>query len=219
LAAADSKIQIPNRAVAEGDDVGEPLRRLLETINILPTGADLKEASKPTRAFTGTPDSVAVIEAGATALAKWWSAGLGVAAAGLWASVVRFWEQYGELQNVMLWVAAVVSTALALAIGYVLASDIRGRAAATVATLQGRTQLAGAMIASAERQFRPDAGTSRGIVALPAPLKVHHIGVEGPEEANWTALAIAFESGKETEFYLVKGGQQGWVEGSKVRVT
>lgn len=78
-----AEVQIPGKAVSDEKDVRRPVRILLEDLNLLGTEAETKEAEGFKAAFAGPPQSVAVIEAGATAAAKWWAAGLGAAAIAL----------------------------------------------------------------------------------------------------------------------------------------
>jgi hypothetical protein len=52
---------------------------------------------------------------------------------------------------VLLWVAAIASAAALLALAYILGSDVRGRSAAMVATIEARKAVATAMIAATER--------------------------------------------------------------------
>src|SRR5205807_765660 len=65
-----------NAQFAAGEDVSAPLVQLLRDLHILATETDMEKAGSATSAFTGPPQSVAIIEAGATALGKWWTAAL-----------------------------------------------------------------------------------------------------------------------------------------------
>jgi hypothetical protein len=71
-----NEVRIPRKAVSDDTDIREPARNLLEGLNLLGTREETEQAKGFTAAFTGPPQSVALIEAGATAAAKWWSAGL-----------------------------------------------------------------------------------------------------------------------------------------------
>ncbi len=216
-----AKVQIPAAAVASaGDDVSVPLAQLLRDLSLLPTKDDLEKSSKLTTAITGTPDSVAVIEAGATAVSKAWAAGLGVAATTLWGSVVKLWDGNEAQRGVMLWVAGIVSAAAVLAIGYIVSSDVGGRAAATVATYEARWQVAVAMLVGAQavHESQEDADNEWDVLALPAALTVKNTSVAGADESGWKALVIRSSKG-ETEYWLIKGSRHAWVKASDVELT
>ncbi len=75
---ADAEIRIPGNAIdPEGADVAAPAAGVLRELHLLPTKEELAEAGKAAALLGGPPQSVAVIEAGATALSKWWAGGLG----------------------------------------------------------------------------------------------------------------------------------------------
>lgn len=137
------KVQLPGNAVAaSGDDVAAPAKSLLIEMRLLGTDEEIEKAGQFSAVFIGPPQSVAVIEAGATALVKAWAAGLGAAAIATWSSVVGFWSgQPTDIKQVFLWIGAIVSAALLLSIGLMVSSDVRGRAAASVATIEGRTAI------------------------------------------------------------------------------
>src|SRR4051794_15199134 len=147
-------VRLPGDAVAhDGQDVAAPAAAILERLNVLPPQKELDDAGGPGTAFGGPPQSVAVIEATATALSKWWAVGLGVSITAAWGSVVGFWNtQQPPTQRMVLLTASIATAALALAIGYIVGSDVRGRAAATVATVEARARIAEAVIRRAEGQ-------------------------------------------------------------------
>ena len=86
-----TNVQIPGKAVSDNTDLRQPVRALLEDLNLLGTAQEDQDAQGFQAAFTGPPQSVAVIEAGATAAAKWWAAGLGAAVIATWSSVAVWW--------------------------------------------------------------------------------------------------------------------------------
>ena len=92
--------EIPGSAVkAEAADISEPIALLLRGLSLLPNETDLEKAGKATAAFTGPPDSVSVIEAGASAAAKWWSvtiAGGGLIAGG---TILKVWKMKLTLER------------------------------------------------------------------------------------------------------------------------
>ncbi len=153
----ETPVQIAKSAVAKGEDgrdIAVPAVRMLEKLNLLPSATELKTADGIAAAFRGPTASVSVIEAGATALSKWWAAGLGAAVLALWGSVRVFWttlEAQPATQQVLLWGAAIASAAALLALAYILGSDVRGRSAAMVATIEARKAVATAMIEATER--------------------------------------------------------------------
>lgn len=84
-------IRIPGKAVSDDADLRKPVRSLLEDLNLLGTEEEAKKAQGFKAAFAGPPQSVALIEAGATAAAKGWAAGLGAVVISLWGAVAKWW--------------------------------------------------------------------------------------------------------------------------------
>src|SRR5438094_78317 len=76
-----------------GNDLSKPVVQLLNDVNVLGTTEDLKAANGTGAAFAGPPESVAIIEAGATALGKWWATALGAGAGltGIVAAIQGIW--------------------------------------------------------------------------------------------------------------------------------
>src|SRR4029453_19243141 len=139
----DPKVQVPSAAVTATDDLLAPTRDLLEGLNLLPSKADLKTAEGFASAFKGPPESVSLIEAGATAANKWWAAGLGGGVIAAWTAVRGWWDgTIPATQPVALWVAAIVTAAAVLGIAYLLGSDVRGRAAVATETVRVRAAVA-----------------------------------------------------------------------------
>src|SRR5689334_15791396 len=111
-------------------DIGVPAAALLTRLNLLETPADMANADGVTSVLSGPPQTVALIESGATAAAKWWSAGGAAVVAAAWVKLYSWWgSQPGHIQDVALWGIAIITSAVALAIAYLLATDIRSRAA------------------------------------------------------------------------------------------
>src|SRR6202035_1466809 len=139
-------VQFPGEAFGDhSDDLSPPIVQLLQDLHVLASGTDLAQADGRQAAFKGPPQSVAIIEAGATALGKWWATTLG-AGAGLTAIVATvqgIWGNEHDLVRVaFVGGAAVVLAALAVAIGLIVSGDVRGRAAGAVAEYQARAQVA-----------------------------------------------------------------------------
>jgi hypothetical protein len=207
-------VQIPGRAVGvTADDVASPLRSLLAELQLCGSDEEIKQAGNFSTVFAGPPQSVAIIEAGATAFSKWWSVVLGGSAAALWAGVARFWDgESDSVRRFALLGAALVTAALILAIAWIVGSDVRGRAAGMVATIEARAKLADSMVRAAQSAFKdlPEA-SDRQVVPLPTPLAVRYYARESSEEDGWRALAFSDGQGS-TRFLIVKGKEQEWVD-------
>ncbi len=80
-------VAIPGKAVSSGADIARPVRALLEDLQLLGTKEQSDNASGFVAAFKGPPQSVALIEAGATAATKWWATGLGASIIAVWGSI------------------------------------------------------------------------------------------------------------------------------------
>ena len=215
----DESVKIPAQAVSPtGEDLKAPLRALLEDLSLLGPPDKVEEAGHPKAAFTGPAQSVAVIEAGATALSKWWSVTLGGSTVALWGAVVHFWN--GEPESVRRFLVVsvgVVTAALVLAIAYIVGSDVTGRAAGMVATIEARARLADTMVREAQRSYiAAPTASARQIVPLPTPLGVSYVTREKSDEDDWRALAFSDVDGT-TQFLVVKGHEQEWVDAGELR--
>jgi hypothetical protein len=214
-------VQIPADAVsAAGKDLLAPLTDLLgsQGLNIQGSPDETKQAGGPAAAIGGPPQSVAIIEAGATAVSKWWSAGLGATVAATWASVASWWDgQNPANQRVVLWGAAIITAAAFLGIAYLLASDVRGRAAGAVATIQARAQVAERFIQASQAAFvpTPPAPTAT-IVSLPQPLDVNYTAKPSADEGDWRAVAVSTNGEKTTKYLIAKGAETLWADASQV---
>jgi hypothetical protein len=146
--------RIPVRFPAEarqddGTDLSPPIVQLLQDIHVLAPGKALQSADGAQAVFNGPPQSVAIIEAGATALGKWWATTLGAGAGltGIVAAVKGIWGNEPEPVRVALVAgAAIVLSALSVAIAVIVNGDVRGRAAGSVAEYQARAQVATAFL-------------------------------------------------------------------------
>lgn len=218
--AVQNPVQIPSRAVSDLDDVLRPTTELLRGLNLLGTEDELKEADGPITAFGGPPQSVALIEAGATALSKWWAAGLGVSVTAVWAAVVKWFDDLqAASEQVVLGGAAFVTAATVLAIGYILGSDVRGRSAAAVATIEARAKLGDTLTRTAQLVYKPGPAPSVAhLVALPGPLRVIHTTKESADEEGWYAVALLSDHGATTKFLVSKGSAHEWVDASSIKL-
>ncbi len=115
-------------------------RSLLERLDLIGTPADQAAAAKAGAFFFGPANSVAIIESQATALSKWWSAGLGSGVVAAWGAVRVFWNTNPPVHGVLLWGASIVSAALLLAIAIIVASDVLSRGRGAAATVQARAR-------------------------------------------------------------------------------
>ena len=71
-------------------DIEAPTTALLRKLNLLGIKDELDAATGFASAFTGPPQSVALIESGATAASKWWAAGLGTSVVATWGAVAKW---------------------------------------------------------------------------------------------------------------------------------
>jgi hypothetical protein len=216
-------VRVPDSAVA-GDTVDEPTVKLLRSLNLLPSRQDLEKGGGWAGTFRGPPDSVALIEAGATAATKWWATGLGVAVVSAWGAVTAWWDdQEPGTQRVALWAAGIVTAAAVLGIAHLLASDVRGRAAATSETIRARATVADAFVRMAESAHarKPGAASEGGdsglrFATLPG-LDVKHIKKEGRDESGWQAIAVLTDGEEATRYLVVKGTDSEWADAGSVR--
>jgi energy-coupling factor transporter transmembrane protein EcfT len=158
-------VQFPERALSTaGSDVLAPLKELQQGLGILPADADLAK-SGAAAAFTGPPDSVAIIQAGATALSKWWSvviAGIGGTAA-ITSVVTNFWSgQTGGVRIALIGGMAGLLIAALIAISVIVAADVKGRAQGTVALYAARASLAAQFLQDSLSASRPATAATPG---------------------------------------------------------
>lgn len=213
-----TEVQIPGMAVSEGKDVREPVRNLLEDLNLLGTDRETERANGFMAAFSGPPQSVALIEAGATAATKWWATSLGAAVIATWGTVTAWWgNQEINLKLVVIGGAAIVTAALVVSIGYLIASDVSGRAAAAVATINARVRIAEAMISAAEAAYKPaPAASAVQIVPLPSGVRAKNHERPAVDEDGWLALAMERHPDGTVKFIIVKGSSQETVPAAKL---
>ena len=188
------------------------------TCYLIGTDKEMEKASGPAAFFGGPPESVKVIEAGATAAAKYWAAGLGATALLLWARLGKWYDtQPPNAKLVALAGAALFSAAVAIAISHLLASDVRGRAAAAVATVEARARIATRMIEAAQEVYEPPSATSGvQIIPLPAALKARNLSEQASNEKGWLAIALESHADGKRKYILVKGQAEQTVEQAKV---
>jgi len=95
-----------------------------------------------------------------------------------------------------------------IGIVYLLGSDIRGRAAAMVATIDARQQVACVFIQEAQRshQDAETEATPAESISLPGIVAVKNSKESGNDESGWKAIAAREQDGK-IDYLLVKGKQ------------
>jgi hypothetical protein len=116
---------------------------ILRKLNLLPQAGVAQDGFRS--AFSGPPESVALLEAGATAFAKWWSLGLGAILGVVWTAVTKFYNgqsAHPETQRVLLWIAGIATVTLVAMIALILITDLRGRVAVQLATINARVEVA-----------------------------------------------------------------------------
>ncbi|MDQ4144908.1 MAG: hypothetical protein M3198_14445 [Actinomycetota bacterium] len=212
-------VKLPGNAIdPQGADIVGPVVAVLRELQVLPTEGDLATAGKPSAFFGGPPQSVAVIEAGATALSKWWAAGLGTAAIAGWAYVVNFWNDIsGASQRTLMLAVAITSAALILSIGFIVGSDVRGRAAGTVATIEARSGIARTVMHLAQGRDEEETVSPPTITAL-QPRSVKYLTRSGDDESGWVAIALrAKADGTDRKYLIVKGNIDAWASPAELQ--
>jgi hypothetical protein len=165
-------VQVPEQVVnKDGKDVLEPLKATLTGLNILPAdGALAKSGASAT--FTGPPDSVSIIEAGATAFSKWWAAAVSAlgGTAVISAAATGFWRgQTGGTRIALVGGLAAVLVAVILAVALIVSADVRGRAQGASAQYYARASVAGEFLRISQLASRPPAEEAQ----LASKPKVH----------------------------------------------
>lgn len=215
--AAAEPVQIPSGAVSQGGDLGQPIIALLHDLNLL--GANEAEGTGFASAFTGPPQSVAVIEAGATAASKWWAGGLGTTAVATWGVVAIWWPKQGTgIKEVVIGGAAVITAVIAASIGYLIASDVRARSAASVSTTKARAEIATAMIRGAQALYKPPLGVSTSeIIPLPDGVRVRYLSRPAEDEDDWLVIAMERQSDATLKYIVVKGSSEAKASASELQ--
>jgi hypothetical protein len=150
-------------------DLGPPLKQLLQDLGIKGTTDDEATADKPKAALAGTPVSVSIIEAGATAASKGWAAliaALGGATA-VWGAASDLWKSESAIQGDLVIAAAVVLAACALGVALIMYGDVRARGQGAAAQYSARAAIATAFLRGAAA-VKPPAPPSGPSTAAPA---------------------------------------------------
>ncbi len=153
MAKVTHTVQWPDGAYnSSKDDLSEPMRGLLQDLNLLEDESDLQEP--PARSFgwrNATPPSLQVLTAGATSLSKATAsfvAGVGGLSAIL-ATVVGFATDPANDSTLMLVLVgstALVLSAVTIAVAVIVWADVTARATATSAEYRARAQTAAALL-------------------------------------------------------------------------
>lgn len=174
----DPSAAIPVQAVSQGDDLAAPLQTVLRQINVLPQPGDSAKTKGATGALKGTPSSVAVIESGATALSKGWTALIGALGGTtvIVGAVQKFWTgQSGGIRIALVASFAGFMSVTVIAIAIMVGSDVRGRAIGSVARYETRSAVtvafleAVANLSMANRPTPGAAGSAENGQAAQAP--------------------------------------------------
>jgi len=175
-----SGTQFPADVVDDkGNDLVAPLQQILRGINVWATADELAQANDGKGAISGPPASVSIIEAGASALSKWWSVAIG-AVGGITvitAAITKFWdsETGGERIAITASIAAVIAAGI-VAIAIMVSSDVRGRAAGAVAQYEAR-----AAVATTFLQLTRQSGSGGSAVHIVPAASVGNGGSEGSD--------------------------------------
>jgi hypothetical protein len=212
----NSDVQIPSKAVGDKTDVSAPITALLRNLYLLGTDREQADAKGLDAAVAGPPQSVALIEAGATTATKYWAGGLSAAVAAGWATIGAWWgTQETGVQASVVGGAALATGAIALAIGYLFGSDVRGRAAAAVATIEARSRVAVEMIQAArEAHEKTTPGSDVQRVPLPSPLKAKKL--KGPDQKGWLVVAMERQTDGKWKYVAVKGSAEEVLEAGEL---
>ena len=221
-----AEVRLPGNAIdPQGADVAATAAGVLRELYLLPTADELKKAGSLPSVVGGPSQSVAVIEANATALTKWWAAGLGTAIVTGWGSVVTFWNdiagknpdaaQRAMSQRVFILAIAIATAAAILAIGYILGSDVRGRAAAAASTITARSGVAQTVMHVARGREVEDNVAVTITEIQPRTVKYRTRG--GDDESGWVAIALQSKpDGSDRKYLVVKRNSDAWAASAEL---
>lgn len=145
----DTKLDVrwPGQATdPAGKDLSQPIARLLQDTSMLGDDKQQEGVAHASAAFTGTPTAVAIVEAGATALSKWWA--VAVAAVGgtsaLFTAIRAFWGGLEpSVQITTIGATALIMAATIIAIAAIVRADVTTRGRGAVALYEARARVAG----------------------------------------------------------------------------
>jgi hypothetical protein len=153
-AAGEEIVTWPQKVVGASttdSDLAVPLVQLLVDLGIKGTDQDEISAAKAGAALSGSPSSVAIIEAGATAASKGWTSAIAALGGGtaVWAALSNFWKAQQTAQSSIVIAASVVIAACVLSAGLIMYGDVRARGQGAAAQYQARAAIACAFLAGA----------------------------------------------------------------------
>jgi hypothetical protein len=93
-------------------------------------------------------------------------------------------------------------------LGCLIASDVRGRAAASVSTIEARASIATKMLGAARALYEPTSNGLAQIVPVPGDLKARYLPAAGDDEAGWHVVAMERQSDGSVKYIVVKGSQE-----------
>jgi hypothetical protein len=147
----EKNVRWPGKAYdAAGEDLGGPIQQLLIDLHVLENEDDHKDMGP----FTGTPFSIQVITAGATALAKVWPGliallgGGGAIAVGL--EALGYGSDQPAQAAAFTLAAAILGSAVAISIAVIVKADVSARAMASAAQYHARSEVTGALLRSSQ---------------------------------------------------------------------
>ncbi len=112
--------------------------------------------------------------------------------------------------------ALFVTAALVLAIAYLIASDVRGRAAAAVSLIEARAKVATEMLRAAQAVYEPAPPASAvEVIPLPSGVLVKNLARPAEDESGWLAVAMERHS-DENRYTVVKGSAEATVPASEL---
>lgn len=238
-------VQIPEEALdKEGKDVLEPLKTTLTGLNVLGEEDGSKKTTGIASTFISPPDSVAIIEAGATSLSKWWVAAVGAlgGTAAITAGVTSFWS--GQAQNTRValvgGVAGVLVAAI-LGVALMVSADVKGRAYGAGAVYDARASIANEFLRLSMLASRPPVQAAQPIAGKPANGSSHGTDALTDDElmgllirggtaivrdrsSNTTGQLSGIRPGTDsTEFRLSSNGsrfssKQHWCDGGQIEL-
>ncbi len=133
------------------NDLGPPLCQLLVDLGIKGSMPGEASADSPIAAVKGTPVSVSIIEAGATAASKGWATLIAALGGGtvVWGAVTNFWKSESAIQGTLVIGAAVVIAACTLGVALIMYGDVRARGLGAAAQYSARASIAAEFLRTA----------------------------------------------------------------------
>jgi hypothetical protein len=201
-----------------GKDVASPVAGLLNQLNLLGTRPDYLKDDGLQGVFTTPAPSVAVIEQGATAITKLWSALLaaGITATGIVAVVQGIWGNgHDSVRIAIIGGSALVLAALSIAIALIVSNDVRSRADGAVSTIQARTAVASTFMTLTRNPQAPVAASFNGQMSIGKnpPLLTNLIAVNlvvqtvDAPGVSQNAIAIGLDHNGKRWYLAVRQGQ------------